>query len=529
MRPLPEPRLQSFTDGSLLAAWLVVALACGKGDGGAGPALASGPSVSRHGITWIFAEAVQYGQFANGDYWVVGPVTIVGIDPPSVVVNGRTMNGSMVNPVVAQVQGYDSAMYDGAARFFDAAMNVARPGGNALSVDNPLRVAPGSSLVSSISKQDTSGTVDVDVMAVLTVLPEPAPEGSFRPPYYGNDKTLRFDKASLNYQRLLRLRPSVDAPPLSRVEAYFEKPWIDHVDNWSAEQFHPASNMPNYGREMAAQVGEAALMLLLDFDDTEKETLLVRFVQLGIDNFAIKQDPTYGLSTWSADGGHMSGRAWPILFAGLMLGDEAMSNALARSGDHAYANGYREGALPPDYSHYGELDQTFYVTQRDIERERAGAKTPYASADLGLPEWGIRHVEYPEEDDRSFGPPESSGGAAYRESTGPAWNGYVLASHLMGAERLWNSGALIDYMDRFMELKKDVQVRTWSAFTESMWDTYRDEYGCTYERLSAVAGERVYRCGAQEIDCGTFTNCTGYGTNQRALERDPCGHGCAAP
>ena len=46
--------------------------------------------ISQFGITWTFAQPVTYGQFANGDYWVVGPVQIASIDPPSADIGGRT-------------------------------------------------------------------------------------------------------------------------------------------------------------------------------------------------------------------------------------------------------------------------------------------------------------------------------------------------------------------------------------------------------------------------------------------------------
>jgi hypothetical protein len=38
-------------------------------------------TVSQYGITWTFKEAVRVGQFFNGDYYVVGPVTVTDIDP----------------------------------------------------------------------------------------------------------------------------------------------------------------------------------------------------------------------------------------------------------------------------------------------------------------------------------------------------------------------------------------------------------------------------------------------------------------
>src|SRR5208282_4716646 len=36
-------------------------------------------SITKDGITWTFSQAVPVGQFVNGDYYVVGPVTVTAI------------------------------------------------------------------------------------------------------------------------------------------------------------------------------------------------------------------------------------------------------------------------------------------------------------------------------------------------------------------------------------------------------------------------------------------------------------------
>ncbi len=42
-------------------------------------------SLSQFGITWNFSQPVTYGQFVNGDYWVIGPVMVTSVSPtPSV-------------------------------------------------------------------------------------------------------------------------------------------------------------------------------------------------------------------------------------------------------------------------------------------------------------------------------------------------------------------------------------------------------------------------------------------------------------
>ena len=77
--------------------------------------------ISQYGITWTFEGKHASGQFANGDYWVIGPVRIIRIDPPSVEQIGtttltnftlggsnpkpRTMNGSMLNPMTGGTFG----------------------------------------------------------------------------------------------------------------------------------------------------------------------------------------------------------------------------------------------------------------------------------------------------------------------------------------------------------------------------------------------------------------------------------------
>ena len=46
------------------------------------PELSLTDSVSQHGVTWRFQEKVRVGRFVGGDYYVVGPVTVISISPP---------------------------------------------------------------------------------------------------------------------------------------------------------------------------------------------------------------------------------------------------------------------------------------------------------------------------------------------------------------------------------------------------------------------------------------------------------------
>ena len=114
----------------------------------------------------------------------------------------------------------------------------------------------------------------------------------------------------------------------------------------------------------------AALILYLDDPNTQKETLLIRYVQLGIHLFGIVKNG--GIYNWINDGGYANCRKFPILFAGMVLDDADMKNIGRKSGDYLYEGPYGPGNVPPDYIHFGEDDQTFYITESDIVGALAG-------------------------------------------------------------------------------------------------------------------------------------------------------------
>jgi hypothetical protein len=451
--------------------------------------------VSQFGITWTFERECTVGRFANGDNWVIGPVTIIGIEPPSTEMNGRTMNGSMVNPSpkLGSTQGYDNSMYGKYSPHFDPNLNVARPNNKDLSASNPLIADTGCSLVSTISMSEPGHRPQLKTAAILTVLAEPAPEGSFRPPYCGTDKTIKFNKSQLDYSLLTNLKPVPNTPSLTEVERYFEHPWIDHVPGWIGGFHHPVDNMPHYGREIATQIGIGALMLHLNFTEREKETLLVRFVQLGIDIYGVVQNG--GKNNWPGNGGHASGRKWPILFAGLVLNDADMKNIGSKSGDYLYEGDDGTGNSASDYIHFGEDDQTFYVSQIDVNAthlphwgdatnvpyigpdKRDPVMRPYEQKDIGLPEWGIRVSSKS----------NKWWTTTYRRCcTANSWAGFVLAAHIMGVKDLWNHDSLFDYMDRYMQIEsieghRMQWTRQKSRFVEYMWDYYRPLFGKVWQ------------------------------------------------
>lgn len=457
-------------------------------------------TIEQYGITWTFdknlsadgaGDTYRYGQFVNGDYWVVGPVTITSINPLCQTVDERVVNGTMINPHAGSFNqdtvygaGYGQG-YDSAASQWNAALNVGD--------DLPLAVAAGSSVVSTISRPSEISKTAVKTAAILTVLSQAPAEGSFRPPYSGTDKTIYFNKSDLDYTKLSNLTEQTGAPSLSTAAAWFEKPWIDHVGNWYGDQIHPSDNMSNYGREMAHKTSQAALLLNCAYSNAEKETLLVRYVQLGIDNYAVVSQGIKRI--YVANGGHGGGRKLPILVAGLVLDDVTLKGVGSKSGaylynsvdEDGYPDPYGPGNEPADYMSFGEDDQTHYVTQFDVDLtngptwepdERNDVLIPYTVDDIGLPEWGIRHSYYPTYNNNWW--PTN-----YRSVAGCTFPGTALAAHIMGLKTFWNNDAFFDYCDRYMAMiVVGGAYESWRTgangpgdFVNNMWDAYREDYG----------------------------------------------------
>ena len=300
--------------------------------------------VSQYGITWKFDREYPVGQFVNGDWWVVGPATVVSVTPgPSPAPpneineadvnrwgdtalqdNKERRNGSMVVMSLGPSQGYDSRgiSYD--------------PGA---SITFPYELPANRSLISSISEVTVPNEVmHADLMwdteknasnvmktaAVLTSLSVAPPADAFRPTYVGADKEI-FRASSLRWDRLQNL--PVDAtrypvPPFSQYERYLARPWLDHLNGgWQGQGLLPVDNQPAYGREVARIVGTASLLLNMDATQDQKRRLLYGLVQYGIDLHGMVQ---LG-AEFNQGGGLSSGRKWPVLFAGLMLDDPSFT------------------------------------------------------------------------------------------------------------------------------------------------------------------------------------------------------------
>jgi len=449
---------------ALLAAWL---LPCRPAAGQEKPAeLTLTDRVAQHGVTWTFSERAKVGRFVTGDPYVVGPVTIVAIAPKP----ENERNGSVLNiPMASGKSGFDSRS----------------PGGRydpKLSVKPPIAMKPGDILLSSISVEKVrelpaplrpadKAMSPVRSVSALTCVAEAPPADAFRPSYadYKEPKTYLARNLRRN---LLPSLPRAGIPfeietgikfTLDEWAKRFERPWLD-VCFFGFDA--AIEYQPHYGREVGRAVGIASLLLCLDFTPEEKEKLLLGFVQYGIDLWGILRA---GYPGWPAHGGHGTGRKWPIVFAGLLLGDEEMQTPKKRF---------------PNVK-FGEDMQTMYA------KGWTGAKAVYAGhvgaqgskSDKG---WGAYEHTPPAEW-------VSNLGEAYRRTcTSLAWVGQALAARILHAEKAWDHDAFFDYVDRWMteddtehiKIIKQAkgwdysmswarQRQAWDPFVEAMWAKYR--------------------------------------------------------
>jgi hypothetical protein len=405
-------------------------------------------AVDRHGITWTFGSPARCGRYVNGDWWVIGPITITSIKPASLQDGPRVRHGAMVNPSPnSMAQGYDSAMFgNGATGRYDPKANIALN----VSRVKPMSLEPGSSLVSTISHPIAGQLPQIESGAVLTCIEKEPPSNAFRPPYCGTDKSHRWSASDLDMTQFARLETVAGSPDVRDLVARFERTWLDHLPGYTGRYLHPRQNMPDYGRDLADLVAVGALALQLDMPASDKRPLVVAMVQLGIDTFGIVQDG----GRFLADGGSGSGRKFPLLLAGSVLKDDAMLRL---------ASGRKLA--------FGEDAQTFYIEQTANGEWNRGYGG-YGPEDGGLPEWGNRHADDPSQDRKAW-----TADPYRRCCTANVWHGYVLAARIMGLRDAWDHPALFDYVDRYMQIEvKGHWMRGWNPFCERMWDRYRRDF-----------------------------------------------------
>jgi hypothetical protein len=384
-------------------------------------------SVSQYGVTWKFDHAYPSGQFANGDYWVLGPARIVAMTPPTTP--GR--NGWMVNPV-GFTQSYDDrTQRNQVSTVYNAALQPTLP----------YVANPNSSVIKAISVDPTLVTCRpcLKTAAVLTVVGSILPDNgrrTFRPPYFGTAKPM-IPTAGMRLDLLPSLAPPKSGPPIQPLSALadrFKRVQLDHVlPTWLGDDMHPADNMPHYGASIARDTGDAALRLMLNDPLKTKLPALIAYVQYGIDTYYT----LLGGMKWRGDGGHDSGRKLPIAFAAIILDDPAMKSAVSESAAmKKYAEDAQVYFSPSANGGSGQVlwgakcTETQYWAKIVTKKGRRDCRDPYGYLDGGSAEIG----------------------AAYQFCcTSKAWKGTALALHLMPALAVaWNNPYFLPYVDRWV-------------------------------------------------------------------------------
>jgi hypothetical protein len=448
--------------------WIVglLFLAASAGAAPAGAGLPLRTSVAQYGITWTFDREAPCGQFVNGDWYVVGQVNVIAIEPAPA--QGR--NGSVLN------------LRSGSGRTgFDSRLSSGRYS-SAYDVFPPVKLKPGDALVSTISA-GTPGLLPnllrpsdrsrnpIRTAAVLTAMPAAVPADAFRPGYCDRRRGTLYRASALRRRLLPRLpldgirMEHQDGPlSLAQMERVFERPWLDTIGFGFAA---PMENMPVYGREIARAAGMGSLLLCSDFAPEEKEKLLIRMVQAGIDLWSIME--AGGHPGWPAHGGHNSGRKWLISFAGLMLSDAEMA---APSKTH------------PAVAFQEDMQTMYDAGWTGARAVYAGHTGPRGHPDH--PDWGRYEHLHPSRW------PGNIGESYRRCCTSIAWVGEALAIMILGTTEEWGHPAFFDYVDRWMteddseaiRIIKQVrgadysagwarQRQTWDPFVQDMWRTYR--------------------------------------------------------
>jgi hypothetical protein len=444
-------------------------------------------SVSQYGITWTFEQPARIGQFVNGDWYVVGPVTIKTIDPRPLyggeIPKGqldpmdkerpeaqRVRHGFMVNPPARMKVAYDS----GVRNWFDPS----------LIQKLPVTIKPGDSLVSTISmpkglvlhaqlrnkiERGVEDSSPIRTAAVLTCVTEPQPPDAFRPAFCDRQQRIYLAR-NLKRDRLPTAAATKSIPGIEQYIRFTQRPWVGTCFFGFEE---PVENMPQYGLEYGRVAGITALILCSDLKPEQKELLLVNYVQVGIDLGGMIRAGHPGWTCW---GGHGSGRKLPIVFAGILLGDDELAGI--------------RGSYPK--ISFGEDEQTAYgdcwTGAKVVFAGHSGIDTATGEGRSRNSGWGPYEHTPPSQWKDGQNTSES-----YRRCcTSVGWAAQALALRLMHAEKAWDHDAFFDYVDRWMYEDDAAFVKTikeatgrdhdhdwsrqgqaWDAFVNEMWAKHR--------------------------------------------------------
>jgi len=214
-------------------------------------------------FTFFFDKQYTYGQFANGDYWVVGPVTITRITPDF---DGKNY-GWEVNPTIYDRTGLQDRCASG---------NLAIDPSKVPAL--PYTAQPNQSIV----KASPSGVnlPCIKSAAVLTVVGSPPPGNGadiLRPPYVGSEKPYYY-VSQMRTGLLPSFAPVANMHTLEWVEKRFRPVWLDHAKPGNLRRaMHPDDHMYDYGADVAMEFGDGLLRLMMNDSLQDKMPALINY------------------------------------------------------------------------------------------------------------------------------------------------------------------------------------------------------------------------------------------------------------
>lgn len=454
-------------------------------------------------VIWKFSKPRPVGQFANGDWWVLAPVTITEILPQykkikdSVSVSSKVIlltfyiNGWEVNPVAnVYKHGFDGALYynvsDPSKSYFDSTLVPKLP--YTVTIGAVDSSGGAVSIVKVVSNLDKGGKnylpsrriKSAKVLTVVSSIPEGNGANLFRPPYVRGEKPF-YSVDNIRWDRLPSYNSPVSSPPtLESIESLYRNTGLAHtravrlllpVDAYVSD-YQPA-NCPS--------INEALLRLMLnDKTNEEKKSALIAVLQRGID-----------IIHWQIQGnvypesGHQPGWLAIPSFTAALLGidkykvfvqtlAEVLGNErYSRKNFHEYCL-LHESIWNPDVVLWGEGDGEdsywAYIIKGSGNRSIVD---PYGYIDGGKPSEFVY---------------------SYQVICINGYKGEILCAHLMPAMReVWFDSVYIrmtKYVDRMVNLGKWTQPDS-CAPAEGIWRGVGSKNGkpCTSAMPSPDGGD----------------------------------------
>ncbi|MBU7581144.1 MAG: hypothetical protein KAF27_11885 [Porphyrobacter sp.] len=435
--------------------------------------------IAQFGVSFNFAAPRPVGQYANGDWWVLGPVTITSITPDSsihigtdgngVAYTNRVVHGAMLNPgnrayasgglasnnTGNTLQSFDTLANGVSNMVYNAAHNV-DPGATGQSlVVNSGSVMKFVSRLTGLATNNRPAGLDMVVLTVVDAIPA---SDAIRPGVSrAGSKTSPCRLSDFNLAVFQSLAPTPNAPSYAQaldwVDRYIEAAYPDSINNTGTKGFN---NHPEYGRDIGNNLHRALLCLhLSSFTSEQKRTLLSHLAAIADDLVARAEE---GSVTLGAGGGN-SWKLPTIAVCAAALGAKTPASWLT----------YLSAA---QRSIWAENRQIFRVSGADIALPRFTAdgrpRTPYTQQMIGSAEWGEQPLT-------SAAHSGSNWNASYRDVVAYSLFPGVLALELTtGGKALWNYPEFWLYMDTvFLRRAEGSAGNNLIAFALEMVNAYR--------------------------------------------------------